>query len=215
MDSVNYHDGEWRYLGTGGVSGVKADEKNYSPWVQPGYFSSAWVMLTDSSVTHYSQFGWIEFSGGVRYLFSEVGYTGTRTFNRQVYSAQPINSISTVEVSWSASRSQPYEYFLNGIYAGGDNDSFTSFTPAEAQIYGETYSTATQMPGGYSGASHYQSWQNERVWYPVTPGGNWHYFNENFDTAVADDVNSNYFGQYNYPNPPLDSQYIWDRACPY
>ncbi len=50
---------------------------------------------------------------------------------------------------------------------------------------------------------------------PETPGGNWHYFNENFDTAVVRDDNTTFYGYSNYPNAYLDSQYIWDWGCPY
>jgi len=194
--------------------GVKADEKNYSPWVDPnggsaGYFSTGWVMLTDSTVKYYAQVGWLEYSGSNRIIFTEVG--GPTNFYRTPYSPQPINSTSTVEVSWDPGTLQRFKFYVNGSIIGGEN-RLAGFTPGEAQISGETYSTATQMAGGYSG-THYQSWENERVWYPSTPGGNWHYFNENWNTAF-DFTKSALFGQSNYPSPYLDSQYIWDTACP-
>jgi len=90
-----------------------------------------------------------------------------------------------------------------------------SFTPALAEIAGETTSFDTQMPGGYkTDNTTYQSWTSERVWYPVT-GGNWHYFNENWNTAHVVNTNTSIYGYSNYPNAYLDSQYIWDWACPY
>lgn len=222
-NQANRHDGESRYLGAGVPDGVMAVEKNYSPWVDPSQpiaDASGWVMLVDNTGKLYSQFGWIEFAGGVRHLFSEVGNATNplgHDFNRQFYYPTPaINSQTTVEVSYQPNNSYKYDYYANGARVGGDNDSYSQFVPAQAQISGEIWSDDTQMPGGYAvDNSTYQSWTGERVWYPETPGGNWHYFNENFDTAVVRDDNTTFYGYSNYPNAYLDSQYIWDWGCPY
>jgi hypothetical protein len=204
---MQWLDGEYRPKTT--IDGVTGVELNYSPWVAPGYAAVAWVMLTDSTAHLYAQFGWLEYSGSVRHMFSQVGNSAGYQFT-QLYAAQPINSLSSVEVSWDFGTSHPYKYYLGGVLEGQDT---YSFTPAEAQIAGETVSTATQMPGGYD-ANHSQYWTNERIWYPATPGGGWHYFNENFNTAVAFNQNTALFGQSNFPKPYLDSQYIWDWSCP-
>jgi hypothetical protein len=204
---MQYMDGELRPENT--ISGVTADELNYSPYVAPGYVAVAWVMLTDATAHSYSQYGWLEYSGNVRHMFSQVGNSSTGYAYTQLYTAQPINSLSSVEVSWVSGASHPYRYYLGGVLQGQDT---YSFTPGESQISGETISTATQMPGGHE-TTHYQYWSNERIWYPSTPGGNWHYFNENWNTAVAFNTNTVDFGQSNYPSPYLDSQFIWDWSC--
>ena len=54
---------------------VEATILNYSPWVYPGKFSTAWSML-DLGTNYWAQVGWIEYAYDVRYSFAQYKTVG-------------------------------------------------------------------------------------------------------------------------------------------
>jgi hypothetical protein len=193
QDPDNYHVGWYRNSSNPRPGGVYSLILNYSPWIQPGRFASAWTMLADSS--HWAQVGWWEYAYDDRRTFVQWGSTGG--WDMVWFSAQPTGNWTYYTVLYDPI-GQVFTYQVAGqsIY-----QSWAYFLPVSAQIYGETNSLANQMPGGYN--VHEIFWDSNvylNGWVPFR------------GVPYIEQGNSAYFSLLQNPSYPKVIE-IWDKYC--
>jgi hypothetical protein len=84
----------------------------------------------------------------------------------------------------------------------------TGFVPTEAQEFGEVHNYDDQMAGGYANVETFTSMQ---IFAPGGAGA-WYAFN-NDGKAQLGNTDPSIYGAWPYPQPALDQEDIWDRAC--
>lgn len=205
-----YFDGAHSQNVSGAPGGVYASIKNYSPFVagpNQGAPSnddvSEWVMLDDG--THYAQIGWIEFAGSVRNTFAEWTTSGTN-FTDQFSSAFPINSTQRYTVLYQPGNTNPYVLEVNG---GAYYYVPHYFTPNDAQIFAETHTAASQIPGGTAdNTTETPLVSDAHVWPTAGSSSSW----QNFDGATQ--VAGASWGRISpAPGSTANSWRTWDTAC--
>lgn len=204
-----YWDG-WQYNGgSTTINGVQASIWNYSPWVDPansGSYVYAWVMLTvdhgygvDAPLV---QNGWVEFPYGVRHtmlMWHSVGGGFSATY------ADPPKALKTYT---------NYEIFRSGgnfnFYVAGSYQYSTPalFTPTEAQIYGETQSFRSQMPGGHASSYDYEDLFGSQYFTNA-----WHYFMPGATVHTVDQNGYDYSLYFGHTAPSGGNLSIWDWDC--
>jgi hypothetical protein len=172
-NGVPYWAGWYRNASSGVLGGVYSNIKNYSPWVQPGSDTMAWVMLTlKSGGTNWAQVGWWEEAYGVRHTFTQ--WTKNNTWYTNFWSPQPVNTYTYYTVLWDNLPRWTFQ-------VGGTTISqvSASFSPNASQVMGEIHTLASQMPGG-SGLNEWFSdthlWTNQWIAYDGTPTGDQTYW---------------------------------------
>jgi hypothetical protein len=199
-----YFDGVYQYTPNGDVSGgVRADIENYSPFVYNTDTddSSEWSMLVDSNYD-YQQIGWEERAFSQRYTFVEWGKdNGAEGYTDEYFSSDPINSYSEYKVTFHPNTDE-YYFYDNGTQKWDQTVSYDT-APSQAQVYDETHTKASQMPGG-TGNNNYMNSGN--FFYPAGTSGSWH------DMAATPSPAPSFAGIV--PNHgTTDSYKTWDFAC--
>jgi hypothetical protein len=189
---VAYFAGWYRNTVSGLWGGVYSNIKNYSPWVQSGTSTSAWVMLTlKTGGINWAQVGWYEEAGGVRHTFTQ--WTKNNTWYTNFYSPKPVNTYTYYTVLWD--NLPRWTFQVAGVTVGL---VAASFSPDASQVMGEIHTLSSQMPGG-SGSSNHEWFSDTHVYstqwinYDGTPTGNQTYWTS---------VKSSSTGDYTY-----------DKAC--
>lgn len=204
----------WQVNGDGEtIGGVYARIFNYAPYVDPGHrgdFVYTWTMLT---VDHplgtdapYVQIGWVQFANGERHTMEQWKKVGEPPQTRFVDPPQPVNTYSYYDVLFNY-RPGAFSFMVGGKDLHDDLRAW--FTPTQAQIYAETLSLASQMPGGGDPSSHEDlldsSYYMHGAWRSFMPGAVIHVN----DLRGRDD--SRYFG---HTDPVSGGDLsVWDRAC--
>jgi hypothetical protein len=197
----------------GSVGGMSGQIYNYSPFVYnfssgPIDATTQWVMLVGADGS-YAQIGWWEQVYGQRYTFVETYVGSGSVAPNTFYAADPTNSVSTYEVAY---RSGTFDFYDNG---SGDGSWGHSYTPVEGQSFGETRTTASQMPGGILNQSY--MYQGE-LFYPAGSGGSWNYIDSGSSTTHYQNF-SGYpaFGDANFAGEITEPHgyQIYDDYCLY
>jgi hypothetical protein len=171
--------------------GVYASILNYSPFVAgPNQGASAsddtseWVMLDHQPNPEYVQIGWLEVPGGIRYTFDEVNVTGG-SFTDQYFPPFAINSTHQYKVTYDPNNTlNHYSVYVDGVLYSRLADATT---PNDAQIFAETHTAASQIPGGKDNEAEVA----EASVYPnAGPGNGW----ANFEGATAESTGSQLTG---------------------
>ena len=204
----------WNVDGRGQtIGGVYARIFNYVPYVDPvsqGDFVYTWTMLT---VDHplgadapYVQVGWVQFANGERHTMEQWKKVGEPPLSRFVDPPQASNTYSYYDVLYNY-RKGNFTFMVGGRDLHDDLPAW--FIPTRAEVYAETLSLASQMPGGRDPGSRQDlldsSYYMNGAWHSFMPGAT---INVN-DIRGRDD--SQYFGH----SSPLSGGdlSIWDTAC--
>ena len=196
----NFHVGWTRPVS--GVTGVKADIKEYDPHVEVAYsYSTAWVML--EAAGNWAQAGWRKSVWGRR-VFAQ--WTDGISWSEDTRSPWTVGNFTRYEVLYSPT-SNTFSFYSN---AGAITPPKPAvFIPTHATISGEITNFANQMAGGYNPVSAerlYTSYYRGsdylwRVYDWGDPGAEWLW---NPPWTIV------YFGLFQWSWWDLD---IWDRAC--
>ena len=130
------------------------------------------------------------------------GYSATFT------PTQPISTYTTYEVLYN---NQPGKL---SFYAAGVNvyNVNNFFTPHEAQVYGETHSFRSQMPGGHHSAGEYEDFFSSNYWM----GSGWHTFLPGAQIFDDDQTGAGMGLYFGHTNPSSGGNLsIWDWDCQY
>lgn len=199
-DFVTHRWAGWENAANSSIAGVQSKIFNYDPYVKPNTdFAMAWVMLTNPSRTSYAQVGWIEHPYDARYTFFEYTYGIFNLWARAESAALPEGTSSVYRVDYEFDGSNHWYHF----WAGGQ-DLFrrnSNFDAAIGQIYGETLSAATQMPGATQVPEVF-----DNAWRKVN--GVWYSFD---GTMVRSGPSATtYFGATKVYSTKAT---VWDKAC--
>lgn len=130
------------------IGGVYAKILNAAPYVDPrdgSDFVFTWTMLTgDDPVgadAPYVQIGWVQFANGERHTMEQWKKVGEPPHSRFVDPPQPVGGATYYTVLFNY-RPGTFSFMV----AGKDLRVPAWFTPT--QVYAETLSLASQMPGG-------------------------------------------------------------------
>lgn len=189
-----YWAGWYRNTSSGYWGGIFSDIYNYSPWVQPGTDTTAWVMLTKKTGgTNWAQVGWWEEAYGVRHTFTQYTDSSGHWYTT-FWSPKATNTYTYYTTLWN---NTPGKFTFQ--VAGSTVQTVTAaFSPDASQIMGEIHSLASQMPGG-SGSSYHEWFTDSHVWttswiaYDGTSTGNQTYWTSVKSSSTAD--------------------YTYDKAC--
>ena len=195
------------------IGGVYARIFNYVPYVDPvnnGDFVYTWTML---SVEHplgadapYVQIGWVQFANGERHTMEQWKKVGEVPLSRFVDPPQPANTYSYYDVLFNH-RSGNFSFMVGGRDLHDDLPAW--FRPTRAEVYAETLSLASQMPGGRD-----PSFREDLLDSSYYMNGAWHSFMPGATINVNDirgHDNSRYFG---HTNPVSGGDLsVWDLAC--
>jgi hypothetical protein len=150
-------------------------------------------MITSSDRASYAQLGWLERASNVRHTFKE--YLQGSTYVHRELDPFPLGQADVYQVDTLTPGQVKYYVDGNPYFA---SDSL-GFTPLGGQIYGEIFTKASQMPGGYNSA---EIFSNDHIYY----SGIWNPF-----------AGQNFNGGSSIFQNIRDSDYqtrIWDWACP-
>ncbi len=184
-NGLAYFAGWYRNASSGHLGGVYSYVKNYSPWVQPGTDTTAWVMLAlKTGGTNWAQVGWWEEEGGVRHTFTP--WTKNGVWYNNFWSPQPVNSYTYYTVLWD--NLPEWKFQVNGTTI---SQVSASFTPDASQVMGEIHSLSSQMPGGSGSSSHEwfsdtHLWTTQWVAYDGTSTGNQTYWTSVKSSTTGD-----------------------------
>lgn len=204
-----YFDGWQVNGGSNTVGGVYSNIWNYDPYVDPATdYTYAWVMLTQ----HHSpgvdvplaQVGWVKWSSGLRKTMVMIHSVGGPYSEAFTDTPKPINTYTYYQVLYNNTPG-----YVTFWVAGTKVFSWPNwFVPNEAQVYGETHSFRSQMPGGYQSSLYYEDFFNSNYWL-----GTWRPFAPNAQ-IFADDKNGVTIPNFGHTNPTTGANLsIWDRAC--
>ncbi len=195
-----YFDGAFSQPGKT-MGGVYAKIGNYSPFVYntSGDTVTEWVMLvTTSNNSLYTQVGWWESPGGVRYTFDEYSL-GSGAYHNDFYPAYSINSQIYYDMLWNSNSGFTFEANNQVV-----NTYQNYFTPNSANVYAEIHTQASQMPGGnYNG--NYVSDMHGYV------SGGWYNFNGDTQTLPQ----TSWGGETPWFQTGVNQFVTWDHACSY
>ena len=201
---------------------VRADIRVMNPWVQPNgliwplpQFATGWVMLNSTTPNSnggpWVQVGWKQDMGQTTSYawyeawsgwpsppsdvnFGNLAFGGTPTFTVR-YNGTP----NTFDVFVSTNPSWTWNYANSG------------WTPDSAQIFGETTTVSSQMPGSIGDP---ETFANSELWIgtPGTPYGGWQNFAGVRSTTTRDFWGSsiNYWGEW---DDSSRNAFIADWAC--
>ncbi len=187
--SGNWFDG-WQRTSGSTVGGVYSDIYNYVPYVYPGASNagvSAWTMLANGQ--NWAQVGWTQYPQ-----------------SRWTFIQWTIGVGNIVQDDWYPQPTGQYTYYTT-LYNGADfvfevagsviDSVVQTFTPNEAENFGELATTADQMPGGTTDPEVFKSteWYVNGGWQPL---------------AGAEYQNPPEFGYSPISNTQID---IWDPKC--
>jgi len=126
---------------------VRADILEYSPYVanQVNDAVSAWTMLTDG--THYAQAGWWRRWDGARVFWAWSDTTAPNgRFRAHTWPPLPLGTYTEYRTLYR-NTAGAFRFQVNRSTVATITTNPT-FVPTQAQIYGETHTLASQMPGG-------------------------------------------------------------------
>lgn len=171
---------------------VRSDIEEYSPFVEIGPVTSAWVMLYRGG-TKWAQMGWWK-ETNARFMFVQWTDDSGHWFT-ELLDDFPVGTFSTYEVNYNPG---PSEFVFQVDNSNYWYVSPTLWQPNALAAKGESHNYTDQMPGG----TQAPMWL-DRVQY--TTGGQW----INIGTAaVATDPNKH--GALKSSNQLYK---IWDKAC--
>jgi hypothetical protein len=148
-----------------------------------------------ASGDRYAQTGWWEKPYGERHTFVQWGSsTGWATY---YWAPKQTGGWTYYTTLWDPARSV-FTYHVDGAQYW---ESLAHFQPSNAQIYGETNSLATQMPGGYNA--------HEIFWDSNVYLNGWRPFQ---GIPYIESGNSAYFGLIQNQSYPKVIE-IWDKYC--
>lgn len=185
-----YWDG-WYRSSSGTVGGVYSDILNYSPWVEPNNEVMAWTMLNNGG-SNWAQVGWWEYAGGTRSTFVQWT-TSPGHWSTKFWTPQSVGSYSYYTTLYGNTPGD-FTFEVNGSTIDKET---ASFTPNDAQNYGEIHTLADQMPGGYNANEVFKA-TNVYI-------GGWQSF-----SGTSTNSSSTYFGESNVSSTQRN---IWDWAC--
>ncbi len=227
-DYETYRWDGWQYPAEGNsttpITGATVYTNTYSPYV-PGPsadYVSAWSMLTvDTTVQSYAQIGYMEFPGNLaggtqRFLMVDFSTNGAETGGAVPHTAYPapqVGSFHTYTTLYDNTdgglippNSVSFQYDGNVVLQNG-NPYYAqiSWTPAQAQIMGETHTAASQMEGDVSNPEYFEDsgYYENGAWHAMNSTGNVQFVN--------DSPNSSGYGAEKLSSNDLA---IWDWACP-
>jgi hypothetical protein len=173
---------------------VKSSILNYDPWVHiTDDIVLAWPMLANDAGL-YAQMGWIEYTLGYRYMFTEYT-TSDGQWHRTLYVPQPVNSVHSYTVLFGGG---VFTYQLDGVTG---STTPAQFTPNHGENYGEIHTLDDQMPGD---TSRHETFRSTQIQY----SGAWHAF------AGSGYINP-YYPDFHYTTSDGGQQAldIWDAKC--
>jgi hypothetical protein len=189
-NGVTYFDGWYRSPATT-VGGVYSTILTYSPWVYSGSVVASWVMLNNDGL-NWAQVGWWELSGNVRNTFvqwtTSPGHASTKTWAPK--------SIGSYYKYTTLYNNTPGKFTFQVADSTIDTET-ASFTPNEAQVFGEIHTLGSQMPGAVQDHETFGSTN-------VDIGG-WQAFN-----GTDYNSSSTYFGATHVSSTVF---HIWDKTC--
>lgn len=179
------------------ANGVVSRLSTYSPYVNSGGISYAWVMLPGSGNFQWAQIGNYAVSGGVRRTTVQYAWSSSQIHQVDL-AAQSVGSYHYHQVFRDANALTPHWYFrIDG--ANVYNVIFDYWAPSGAQIEDEINTASTQMMGATATGSHQRFLENQ-IYY----SGAWHGF-----TGSANNSNSTWFGS----SGTAANFDTWDKAC--
>jgi hypothetical protein len=210
-DYLHYYFDGWQYNGgSNTIGGVYSSIWNYSPFVDPAAdWTYAWVMLTrdhqPGADAPLAQVGWMQWASGARHTMVMWHNPGGGYSYTYTDPPKAVNTYSSYEVLYNNTPG-----YLTFYVAGTNVYSVANFfVPSEAQVYGETHSFHSQMPGGHQSSLYYEDFLSSQYWL-----GSWKTF---LPGAQIYDVDQNGYSEslyFGHTNPSSGGNLsIWDWDC--
>lgn len=194
-----YHVGWTKALGANPVPGVKSDIEVMNVYVDTGgsaHFGTSWVMLTTRSLPYsvWAQIGWEEHRDNHYHTFTQHTISDG-VVDTNFYPPEPVGTTPKYQVSMVDATTMLYNFFVNGTSVGL---GFANFAPTEGQIFAETNSWATQMPGEATANEHFNNGK-------ILLKGAWYDFD---GTPFASDPS-----QFSFDLVSPDHLDVWEANC--
>jgi hypothetical protein len=153
------------------VGGTYAQILNYSPWVEPSpnpltgsaNASTAWVMVTHTSLNVYAQVGWIELAYGQRYTVTQHKPSPSSNPVTHFFQARPVGEYTYYTVLWN-NPAWKFSYWVGSTMIFSED---YGFLPNRGDIASEITTYSSQMPGSsatwealFDGHVYVGGWQN-------------------------------------------------------
>ena len=179
------------------VGGVYASILNYSPWTSTSTVYDnrvvAWTMLNASQTQLFAQVGWWAYPWGDQHTFYEYTDTSGGSFIKHDITPEGIGTSSYYTVLYDPNQNI-FTFQVQGVTIA---TAPSTFVPNEAQIFGETHTLASQVPGG---AFNPEVFADSQIY--VT--GAWQAFS-------GVDASTNPYGQIS--DVSNTQRKIWDTQC--